>query len=268
MDEMTEVITQDTIPYEETEVELQSLSDEEPEGIPEPEEQPPLEDLPDAPPPAADTVTLKYNHSDVVVSAEEAKRLAQYGMHLEKLGSVSGEDVRQIMTDLDYFATLHGKSIKDIVKQLVDGVENAYREELTDNLGEGNPLIEEMLQLRRDKNRKAYEEAKTERQSSRQQAIEDERRLATARLAEQFEAVSREFPEYRTVSDIPEMVLKKGMQGGDLEKEILRYKLSEEQKINAAITRRQKNNSENIGSVHSADTEPTAVSAFKAGVWA
>lgn len=213
-----------------------------------------------------DTVTLRYNKEDVKVSKDEVKRLAQYGMHLEKIGAGSGNDFKEMLSELDYYATLQGKSIKDAVKALIDGAETSYKEELIEQLGEGNPLIEEMLELRRNKNRKVYEDAKAEREKKTQTDAAEKERSIAAKISAQFEEIVKEFPEYPTIEDIPEKVLKNAFKSGDLEKELFRYKLTEEKKVNAAKQQEEKNKEQNIGSAHSTSAENDILSAIMKGI--
>lgn len=203
---------------------------------------------------------IRYMHEDVDVSMDEARRLAQMGKHYE-------ENVKKTMDSLDYVATLQGKSLKDFVEGLVSGVDAAYREELVSELGADNPLVEEMLELRRSKNNKAYETAKAERSAKEKQAEEEAQKSAATKLAEQFEGLRELFPEYDTVEKVPDTVIKRALKSGDLEKEMLRYQLTEQRKVEAAKASQEKNKKENIGSVASETAEDNISSAFLKGVW-
>lgn len=270
MDEMTEVIAEGTTPMEEPEVESQVSEVEEPSTAPQVEEKPTEESSPDTevtPTTPNDDFSLQFNHEEVKVSKDEAVRLAQYGLFLEKLGKDYSADVKQIMADLDYYATIQNKSVKDLVAEMVNGAEKAYRDELTFSLGENNPLIDEMVELRKAKNRKAYDDAVSERAAKAQQAAEDAEKSQAARLAEQFEGLREAFPDIDTIEKIPETVFKRALKSGDLEKEMLRYELSERKKIEAAKASEEKNKEENIGSAQSASTESSTMSAFMKGLW-
>ena len=271
MDEMTEVLSEGTIPTEEPEIELQSTEGEEPSDAPQAEEKPTEEgsnntdvEQNNA---VEDTMTLQFNHEEVKVSKDEAVRLAQYGMYLEQLGKGYKEDIRAIMSDLDYFATLQGKSVRELVSGLVEGVENSYREELAEQFGADNPLVEEMLELRRGKNKKLYEESKADREAREKAAEEEAEKSANTRLAEQFESLREVFPEYDSVDKIPDSVFKKAIKSGDLEKELLRFDRSERNKIEAAKASKEKNNNQNVGSVQSVEAESGTMSAFMSGLW-
>jgi hypothetical protein len=208
----------------------------------------------------AEPFTLRYKHEDISVSRDEAKRLAQIGKHYE-------DHDKKLFDDLDYLATLKGKSVKDFVRELVEGDESDYREELVAQFGEDSDVVKDMLELRRQKNRKAYDEAVTNRNAAEKQAEEEAQKSATAKLAEQFEAVREILPAYDSVDKVPDTVIKAALKSGDLEKELLRFELSERNKTDAAKATSEKNKKENIGSVASDNTDDGLSSAFIKGVW-
>ena len=208
----------------------------------------------------AEPFTLRYKHEDISVSRDEAKRLAQLGKHYE-------ENDKKLLDDLDYVATLKGMTVKDLVKRLVDSDESDYREELVAQFGEGSDVVNDMLELRRQKNRKAYDEAVTNRNAAEKQAEEEAQKSATTKLAEQYEAVRELFPAYDSVEKVPDAVIKAALKSGDLEKELLRFELSERNKTDAAKAASEKNKKENVGSVASGNTDDGLSSAFIRGVW-
>ena len=263
--ENNEQIPEETIPTEEaTEQEAQAETETTPteseEAAAESEEKGTETDEGQTEPATEETFSLRYKHEDVSVTKGEAIRLAQMGKHYE-------ENVKGIIDDLDYFATLQGKSVKELVADLVNGVEEKQRRELVDQFGADNPLVEEMMELRRGKNRKAYEDAVTERQTREKQAEEEAEKSANTKLAEQFESLREIFPELDTVDKIPDTVLKRAIQSGDLEKEMLRYEKSERNKIEAAKASEEKNKKSNVGSAQSVDAESGTISAFMSGLW-
>jgi hypothetical protein len=210
--------------------------------------------------PAEAGLSIRYNKEDVTLTTDEAKRLAQIGMHYEK-------STKAMLDSLDYVATIQGKSVKELVESLVSGVDQAYREELVSELGEDNPIVEELLENRRAKNNKAYEDAKAERTAREKAAEEEAQKSASTKLAEQFEAVRELFPEYDTVEKVPDTVIKRALKSGDLEKEMLRYQLTEAKKVEAAKATSEKNKKENIGSMASDTAEDGVSSAFMKGLW-
>lgn len=217
---------------------------------------------------AEDTFTIRYMHEDVNISMDEARRLAQLGRHYEENVKKSFDLVgKETLDNLDYVATLQGKTVKELVEGLVNGVDSAYKDELIAELGADNPLIEEMLEFRRSKNNKAYEDAKAERSTREKAAEEEAQKSATAKLAEQFEGLRDLFPEYDTVEKVPDTVIKKALKSGDLEKELLRYEKTEKTKVEAAKALAEKNQKNDIGSVKSTENESGISEAFMKGLW-
>lgn len=263
MDEMiTEV--QDTIPAQEEGIESTPNETEQTTDTPQ-DEGTPAEEGTNAT--VSDDVTFLYNHEDVTVAKDEAKRLAQIGYHYEKVGKNYSADIKSIMGDLDYFASVQGKTIKEVVQEMIAGIEKGYREELEAQLGEGNPLIEEMLEHRLSKNKQAYNETLSKRAEAQKQAEADASKSTSEKLAEQFEGVKALFPEIDSVEKIPESVLKAAAKSGDLEKEMLRYQLSESRKIQAETNNQNQNNKQNVGSAQSTPAEDNAFAAMMKGLW-
>lgn len=259
--ENNELMMEDTAPTEEATTE--PVATEEPKTTPKGTEEATAEGEENntgTEPTAEETFSLRFNHEDISVDKAEAVRLAQMGKHYES-------NIKQMLDDLDYFATLQGKTVKELIKDLVDGVENSYREELTEQFGAGNPLIEEMLELRRGKNKKTYEQSKADREARKKAAEEEAEKSLSAKLAEQYEGIRELFPEYDTIEKVPDSVLKRAIKSGDLEKELLRYEKSERNKIEAAKASEEKNKKQNIGSVQSTLTEDSSMSAFMKGLW-
>lgn len=87
------------------------------------------------------------------------------------------------------------------------------------------------------------------------------------RIAEEFSALCKNFPEYRSVEELPAEVLKSALSGGELEKELLRFKYDEERKINMARAAEEKNRMQSVGAVKSDDGFVGADNAFKRGLW-
>jgi hypothetical protein len=261
---------ENTTSTEENVADSQSPEVEEPVSAPQEMEKPTEADSPDAEPetePIDESVTLQFNHEDVKVSRDEAVRLAQHGYFVEKLNKEHNANLKEVISALDYVATIQGKTVNEIVEGLKNGIENAYREELVEELGAENPLVEEMLELRRSKNDKTYETAKAERLAREKQAAEEAEKSVSVKLAEQFEGVREMFPEFDAIEKVPDVVLKKAIKSGDLEKEMLRYKLTEQKKVETAKAVSEKNKKENIGPIASEVTEDGVYSAFLKGLW-
>ncbi len=251
-----ELFTEETTPMEEA-----TNEETTPETEPAPEQAEESNVSAEAPETAPEEdFILRYKHADLSVTKDEAKRLAQMGKHYE-------DNIKKTIDDLDYYATLQGKNIKDVVKELIEGAEKSYREELEFSLGADNPLVEEMLELKRSKNRKAYDDALSAREAEDKKQAEENEANITTRLAEQFEAVKSEFPEMDTIDKIPDSVLKRAIEGGDLEKEMLRYERQQRKSVEAQKATDEKNKNENLGSAQSERAEDSVISAMMRGMW-
>ena len=260
--ENNELLTEETIPTEEAEVqEAEVETDSTPQGETETEaEGNENTDSEEVAATVEDLFEIKYKHENLSITKEEAKRYAQLGKYYE-------EDVKKTIDSLDYIATLQGKSVKDLVESLVNGVDSAKREELIEELGADNPLVDELMELHKSKNSKAYENAKAERAAREKQAEEEAEKSTTTKLAEQFEDVRKVFPEYDTIEKVPEVVLKQAIKSGNLELELLRYRFVESKKVEEAKASQEKNKKQSIGSVQSTDTEDGFSAAFVKGLW-
>lgn len=235
MDEMILGALEDTIPHEDAD---QSIGDD---GEMQDCATPANEGS--DPTPQNGALTLRYNHEDIEVSLSEAVRLAQQGMHFENLGKAYRQDMKQLLSRLDYYANLHGQDILAAVNQLIDSGEEAFKQQLKEKI-QDEELVGEIL-------------------GYREKALGKSETLS---VAEQFSAVKALFPEIDNVDMLPESVIKAAEQGGDLEKEILRFLVEENRKIALQERVQQENNRANIGKVGIV-AENDLFSAMMRGIW-
>lgn len=261
--EENELLTEETTPMEEAESQEAEVDTEvdvtEEETAAEGEETT-EEDAAEGETIVPESFSIRYKHEDMSLTMDEAKRLAQIGKHYE-------DSIKDTLDALDYVATLRGQSVKDFVDSIVSGVESGYREDLVSELGEDNPLVEELLELRRAKNQKSYSDAVAERTAREQQAEAEANKSKTDLLAEQFESLRELFPDLDTVEKVPDAVIKRALKSGDLEKEMLKYEIFERKKIEAAKASQEKNKNQNVGSVRTTEQEDSVSSAFLKGIW-
>lgn len=214
-----------------------------------------------------ETVTVKCGDKDVCVTASELKELVEYGIYLKNMGVSSNGDIKEIIFCLDYIATLGGESLKDTLYDIARDAEEKYRQELSGQFGADNPIIDEMIEKHRENVFKNYGDKLNIKQGTVRNGDDTEERNRILKLADQFEQVSLKFPEYKTISDIPEIVLNRALYSEDLEKEIFKYKYEENKKISAAKKQEEKNRNGSLGSFRSSGGESGEFSAFKAGLW-
>ena len=140
-------------------------------------------------------------------------------MHFENLGNGYKQDLKAIMAKLDVCAKQNNKSILEVIDGIIDHDAENYRAELVKKLGEDDPLVDEIMQMRNFKN-------------SQQNTFSNKSHGAEPNeIYEQFKNIAHKFPEINDLEDLPEGVINEALDSGDLEKEILRFLLSEERKI-------------------------------------
>jgi hypothetical protein len=206
------------------------------------------------------SLPISFNHEDMELGRDEAIRLSQLGKHYE-------ENVKGIFDRLDYLAAIRGTNPKDYIEELITATDTIYREELTNDLGEGNPHIEELVELRRNQNMQKYETAKKERTEADNKAREETAKNSNIKIAEQFESLKESFPEYNAITDIPEKVFKAAIKSGDLEKEVLRFHFAEQKKVEKEKQKQVENSKQSTGPVSTSDKEHDNMSAFKRSFW-
>ncbi|MBQ6816598.1 MAG: hypothetical protein IJP26_05145 [Clostridia bacterium] len=199
--------------------------------------------------------TIRYNHKDICLTEEEAKRLAQTGMHFENLGNGYKQDLKAIMAKLDVCAKQNNKSILEVIDGIIDHDAENYRAELVKKLGEDDPLVDEIMQMRNFKN-------------SQQNTFSNKSHGAEPNeIYEQFKNIAHKFPEINDLEDLPEGVINEALDSGDLEKEILRFLLSEERKIELAKENQNTNQKQMVGALEGRPTENALFSAIMRGIW-
>ena len=131
--------------------------------------------------------SFQYRHEDITVSKDEATELLQLGKHYK-------ENLKATFDNLDFLAAIRGKDPKEYIEELVAATDSMYREELIEQLGADNPHIDELVELRKSKNLKNYEDIKKNRADKEEQAFLDAEKSTNTKLAEQFESIKQSFP--------------------------------------------------------------------------
>jgi hypothetical protein len=204
--------------------------------------------------------SFQYRHEDITVSKDEATELLQLGKHYK-------ENLKATFDNLDFLAAIRGKDPKEYIEELVAATDSMYREELIEQLGADNPHIDELVELRKSKNLKNYEDIKKNRADKEEQAFLDAEKSTNTKLAEQFESIKQSFPQYENIKDIPESVFKAAVKSGDLEKEVLRFHFAEQKKVEKAKEKENTNKNQTTGTAKTNDVEDGITSAFLRGLW-
>lgn len=196
-------------------------------------------------------LSVRYNHEDKPLTEEEARDYAQKGIFYHG--------------KLDYIATLSDTTIPELLDKMLNSIDEAKRNELISQFGNDEDTINDLMEVFHTKQKGKYEKAIADRESAEKQSVEDR----NARIAEEFVAMQQDFPELKSVNDIPSSVLKAANNNMPLAYAYLLHKHKENQKIAAAEEQSKAAAQTSTGSMGSpetaADTEADA--AFKRSFW-
>jgi hypothetical protein len=159
---------------------------------------------------------IQYNHEKRNLSREEAATLAQKGMYYEGAYSV-----------LERVATLKGVSVEDFLKGVEAAEDLAHRQSLVEQLGDDEETINSMMELYEIKKQQKLDGAKAKREQEVEQAEQD----LNARLANEFSAMKKDFPELTDFASLPVAVKKAATDGMSLSHAYLLYMHKENKKI-------------------------------------
>ena len=199
------------------------------EGTPEPEtEQPETETSEQSAP--EPFLTVKYNHEQKGLSAEEAATWAQKGMFYEARQE-RFENYEKLHNKLDYLAALQDTTPDALIEGLTSAQEANYRAELKERFGDGDEaIIEDMMALYRNRQKDKYEKVLADRKAQSDAAAEQKEVSLNTRLAEEFAAMKAEFPELSDFASLPAEVKKAAGEGMPLEYAYLKYGHTESKK--------------------------------------
>ena len=181
---------------------------------------------------------VKFNHQTVNLTKDEAVKYAQQGMLFEKKFS-------PILEKLDYFAGTLQKSPNEVLDGLIKDSETKYREQLEEKLGSGDPVIEDLMAVYRQKQRQKIKNVDVDFDS-------------------QFKTLQAEFPSIKSPDDLPESVLNEASE--PLLYSYLKYLHSESRKVEKAKQTEKETALASAGSVYSAEVESDIITAFLKGI--
>ena len=257
-----------TIPQEVPSAEPTESPSEEaaPQAEPETENSEGSETVPNAEPEAF--LPISFNHESIGLSKDDAVKFAQLGMKYEKSG-IDIDTVKPILNSLEYVAAQQDITVAELVNGIIAKDEENYRAELKSRFGdEEADTIEDLMQIRRNKQKEKYQQVLEDRKQNATKEAEERELNLNNRLANEFIELRGEFPEIAEFKDLPDEVKREAAKGRDLLSCYLRYKHNEERKIMAAKKTAEENSKATTGSGGSA--EPTGDSVTKAmlsGLW-
>lgn len=193
---------------------------------------------------------IRYNHSDINLTREEATNWAQRGMfYFDKL---------------DFVAAQSDTTVEQLLDNLLTSIDDAKLRELKDQFGEDEGMINDLMEVFHSKQKEKYEKAVADRKS----AVEEQNVNRNSQIAEEFNAMQQDFPELKSVDDIPASVLK-AAQKMPLAYAYLLHKHKENQKIALAEENKSKAEKSSTGSMKSAESDitDTATASLLSGIW-
>ena len=194
-------------------------------------------------------LVAKYNKNDVSLTQEQAKDWAQKGMHYHD--------------KLDYLATIKGTTINEMLKKAISDIDNAERSRLEEQFGDDTDTIEKMMKIFHDEQKSKYEKAIADRKL----ADEEKEKSRISEIGDEFIELQKDFPELKTVSDLPKEVMKNAV-NMSLEHAYLKYLHAENKKTAEAKQKQQEAEKQSTGSMSSDKrSSDSTTDEFIKGIW-
>lgn len=202
---------------------------------------------------------IRFKHKDIELNSEDAINYAQKGMKYD--------EIAPMLDDLSYLATIKDKKPHELLKEFIRFEEENYRESLIERVGDDEEAVEALMEKYRNGNKSKFEKA----QSDLKKAEEEEELKAVealeGRIATEFGELSQNFPEIKSITDVPHEVLKEAEKGTKLYYAYLAHRHKEGQKVDKAKQTANVNSKSTAGSMSaSGDTEDGVLSAFLNGL--
>ena len=196
-------------------------------------------------------LTIRFNKKDEPLTEEEARDYAQKGKFYHG--------------KLDYIATLSDTTIPELLDKMLNSIDEAKRNELISQFGNDEDTINLYMKAFHDEQKEKYEKAIADRETAEKQSVEDR----NARIAEEFVAMQQDFPELKSVNDIPSSVLKAANNNMPLAYAYLLHKHKENQKIAAAQEQSKAAAQTSTGSMsaNEGDTKSDAEQRYLKALW-
>lgn len=161
------------------------------------------EPVPDTAPLSDDEqlLTVKFNKQLRSLSRESATTYAQKGMKYEAISP--------LLDTLKYVAASEEKTLAEFVEAIRRQHEESLFSRLMERCGD-EEIAGELLELEKKKHQAAYESL-LEREKNEENETEE---AVTRRMAEEFEALRREFPQYSDFGQLPRSVVREAVEHG------------------------------------------------------
>lgn len=202
-------------------------------------------------------LTVKYDKKIHALSRDDAAVYAQKGMRYDA--------IEPLLETLKYVATSEGKTLTEFVESIRKQNEDNLFSRLMERCGD-EEIAKELMEVEKGKHKAAYEsllENERKEESETEEAV-------TKRMAEEFDELRREFPQYSDFAKVPKAVVREAVEKGiSLLDAKLRHEHRERVKIEAAKADQASAAKASTGEQKSAGTETASPveAALMKGLW-
>ena len=205
----------------------------------------------------ASFLKVRYNHEDRDLNEDEARELAQKGIKYQST-----------IDKLDYAAALSGKTVKELVDEIVAKPEAEYRAKLEEMYGDDTESIEIGMRIYREQNKADYQKLLDTRAAEAAAETERAKKDISERLADEYIELKAEFPDAPEYEKLPDSVIRDAAGGKrDLLSAYLLWLRKQEKQIDAAKKAEEAAQSAGAGNMKSSGDTETFADLFTAGVW-
>lgn len=198
-------------------------------------------------------LTIKYNHEEQNFTREEAATYIQKAMKEQN--------------KLEYLAAQNGETVSQLVDRIIKASDDNYRDSLISEYGDKPELIEQLMKSYHNSQKERYEKMLNDRAADAAAQKEQAEKSLNERMAAELSEVQGIFPEIKQFNDLPKSVRDNALKGGDLLKEYLKHRHSEQLKIEKNKAAEQKAAAASGGSMQSTADIDTAADDFAKGAW-
>jgi hypothetical protein len=197
---------------------------------------------------------IKYMKEMKGLTREEAKDLCEKGMHYSALHD-----------KLDYIAAQQDTTVDALLDGIVQSMEDAKRAELEARFGDDDDVINDLMTLYHNSQKEKYEKVKADRKAADVQ----EEQSVNQRIATEFTAMKKDFPELTDYASLPAEVRKAAADGMPLAYAYLMHNHTENQKVATAAKQAEEAAKKTPGSMTTDenDSATEAEKRFLAGLW-
>ena len=145
--------------------------------------------------------TVKYNKQLRSLSREDAINYAQKGMKYDS--------VQPMLDTLKYVAASEGKTLAELVEAIRKQNEETTFSRLMDRCGD-EEIAKELLAVEKSRHKEAYESL-LQREKDEENETDE---AVTKRMADDFDVLRKEFPEYTSFEKVPQTIVKEAVEKG------------------------------------------------------